>query len=120
MEDIDLIVGLLLEKISDGAIVGPTTQCLIADNFYRYKAGDRFFYDVLGQPGSFTPSKFNLQKIKTFYCLCKCQIHLHNMMCLRFLEQLKVIEKITLGHVICAISNVDRVQEAIFKSVDHK
>ncbi|XP_025410681.1 peroxidase-like [Sipha flava] len=90
VNDIDLIVGLLLEKISDGAIVGPTTRCLISDGFYRYKAGDRFFYDVQGQPGSFTP------------------------------EQLKVIKKITLGHVICAISNVDHVQEAIFKSIDHK
>lgn len=48
------MVGLLLEKHGDGAIVGPTTRCLIADNFYRYKAGDRFFYDVQGQPGSFT------------------------------------------------------------------
>jgi len=51
------MVGLLLEKHSDGAIVGPTTQCLIADGFYRYKAGDRFFYDVQGQPGSFTDGK---------------------------------------------------------------
>lgn len=58
VNDIDLIVGLLLEKICDGAIVGPTTRCLIADGFYRYKAGDRFFYDVQGQPGSFTPGKY--------------------------------------------------------------
>lgn len=51
------MVGILLEKLSDGAIVGPTAQCLIADGFYRFKAGDRFFYDVQGQPGSFTPGK---------------------------------------------------------------
>lgn len=54
MNDIDLMVGILLEKHSDGAIVGPTAQCIIADGFYRYKSGDRFFYDVQGQPGSFT------------------------------------------------------------------
>lgn len=58
MDDIDLMVGLLLERLSDGAIVGPTSQCLIADGFYRYKAGDRFFYDVQGQPGSFTPGEY--------------------------------------------------------------
>lgn len=57
VDDIDLIVGLLLEKLSDGALVGPTARCLIADSFYRFKAGDRFFYDVRGQPGSFTPGK---------------------------------------------------------------
>ncbi|XP_022169129.1 chorion peroxidase-like isoform X2 [Myzus persicae] len=89
VNDIDLIVGLLLEKRSDGAIVGPTTQCLIADGFYRYKAGDRFFYDVQGKPGSFTD------------------------------DQLKVIKTITLGHVICATSNIDHVQKDIFKTVDH-
>ncbi|XP_001944613.1 peroxidase [Acyrthosiphon pisum] len=89
VNDIDLMVGILLEKLSDGAIVGPTAQCLIADGFYRYKAGDRFFYDVQGQPSSFTD------------------------------DQLKVIKKITLGHVICATSNVDHVQKDIFKTVDH-
>ncbi|CAI6365415.1 unnamed protein product [Macrosiphum euphorbiae] len=89
VNDIDLMVGLLLEKHSDGAIVGPTTRCLMADGFYRYKAGDRFFYDVQGQPGSFTDG------------------------------QLKVIKKITLGHVICATSNVDHVQKDMFKMVDH-
>lgn len=51
------MVGLLLEKPSDGALVGPTSQCLIADSFYRTKAGDRFFYDVRGQPSSFTSGK---------------------------------------------------------------
>ncbi|VVC27283.1 Haem peroxidase,Haem peroxidase, animal type [Cinara cedri] len=90
VNDIDLMVGLLLEKLSDGAIVGPTAQCLIADGFYRFKVGDRFFYDVQGQPGSFTP------------------------------DQLKEIKKITLGHVICATSNVDHVQKDIFKTIDHK
>lgn len=48
------MVGLLLEKPIEGSMVGYTARCLIADGFYRYKAGDRFFYDVLGQPGSFT------------------------------------------------------------------
>lgn len=89
VNDIDLLVGMLLEEHSDGAIVGPTARCLIADGFYRYKVGDRFFYDVRGQPGSFTD------------------------------DQLKMIKKITLGHVICATSNVGHVQKDIFKTVDH-
>jgi len=36
------------------------------------------------------------------------------------LDQLKVIKKITLGHIICVTSNVDNVQQDIFKTVDHK
>jgi len=51
------VVGLLLEKPSDGALVGPTTRCLIADSFYRTKAGDRFFYDVRDQPSSYNSGK---------------------------------------------------------------
>lgn len=63
MDDIDLLAGLLLEKLSNGAIVGPTTRCLIADGFYRFKAGDRFFYDVQGQPGSFSSGGSNSRKL---------------------------------------------------------
>jgi len=36
------------------------------------------------------------------------------------LDQLKMIKKITLGHVICATTNVDHVQKDIFKTIDHK
>jgi len=38
---------------------GPTGSCVIADSFYRFRNGDRFFYDVKGQPGSFTSGKQN-------------------------------------------------------------
>ncbi|XP_050523245.1 peroxidase-like isoform X1 [Daktulosphaira vitifoliae] len=89
VDDIDLMVGLLLEKPQDDAIVGPTARCIIADNFYRSKVGDRFFYDVTGQPGSFSS------------------------------EQINEIKKISLSNIICATSNVDHVQRDTFKRVDH-
>lgn len=54
VHDIDYIVGALLEKPRNGSMVGPSTACIIGDSFYRFKHGDRFFYDILGQPGSFT------------------------------------------------------------------
>lgn len=57
MDDIDFIVGALLEAPVKGAKVGPTSRCIIADSFYRYKVGDRFFYDVPDQPGSFTAGR---------------------------------------------------------------
>lgn len=56
------MVGLLLEKHIEGAIVGPTARCLIADGFFRFKAGDRHFYDNQDQPGSFTPSEWIIWK----------------------------------------------------------
>jgi peroxidase len=42
-----------------GALVGKTFLCLIGDQFARLKLGDRYFYDLGGQPGSFTPGKIS-------------------------------------------------------------
>lgn len=41
-------------------------------------------------------------------------LHVH------LLDQLQEIKKITLGHVICSVSNVDHVQKDIFKKINHK
>ena len=53
--DIDLFTGLYMENPGfNGGIVGRTFLCLIGDQFARLKKGDRFFYDLANQPGSFT------------------------------------------------------------------
>jgi len=65
VDDIDFIVGALLETPVKGTKVGPMARCIIFDSFRRYKSGDRFFHDVRGQPGSFTPGKTTFfKKIK--------------------------------------------------------
>ena len=56
VEDIDLFIGMASEE-PQGALVGNTYRCLIADQFARLKKGDRYFYDLKGQDGSFTPGK---------------------------------------------------------------
>ena len=38
----------------DGQLVGCTFLCLIGDVFARARLGDRFFYDLPNQAGSFT------------------------------------------------------------------
>ncbi|XP_025198953.1 peroxidase-like [Melanaphis sacchari] len=60
VEDIDLVVGSLLEPLVDGGMVGETARCIIADGFYRTRYGDRYFCDVQNQPGSFSPEQFDV------------------------------------------------------------
>ena len=53
-ERIDLFMGGMIEKAAEGALVGPTFQCIVGDQFKRLKLGDRFWYEEGGQSGSFT------------------------------------------------------------------
>ena len=54
VDDIDLFIGMSVEE-PENALVGSTFRCLIADQFARLKKGDRYFYDLERQSGSFTP-----------------------------------------------------------------
>ena len=44
-DNIDVWVGSLLEEKVDGGRVGPTTQCLLVEQFKRLRDGDRFWYE---------------------------------------------------------------------------
>ena len=75
VEDIDLFIGGLLEEPNKAsrAIVGDTFLCIIGDQFSRLKKGDRFFYDLGKQTGSFTKRNyFQIRYIsldETSFCL---------------------------------------------------
>lgn len=57
-DDIDLYVGGLAELPLPGSVVGPTLNCLLAENFNAIKYSDRFFYENSGQPSPFTPGEY--------------------------------------------------------------
>jgi len=59
VDDVDLFIGGISESSVPGAILGPTFQCLIGDQFKRLQQGDRFFYDSAANPGRFTEAQLN-------------------------------------------------------------
>jgi peroxidase len=44
-EDVDLTVGASLESHVAGALAGPTFLCILTEQFYRTRVGDRYFYE---------------------------------------------------------------------------
>lgn len=54
VHDIDLVVGLLLEKRLKSSQYGAIASCLIAEEYYRLKYGDRFFYSHPTNPYKFS------------------------------------------------------------------
>nr|AIZ68325.1 peroxinectin [Caligus rogercresseyi] len=70
--DIDLFIGMSLEVSYRDGYVGRTFMCLIADQFARLKKGDRFFYDLYGQAGSFTePQLHAIRKMSLARIMCE-------------------------------------------------
>ena len=105
VDDIDLFIGAISERLAPDALVGPTFQCIIADQFLKLKRGDRFFYDLAGQSGSFTDGREQLRF--WFFFLIIVQ-HF-------FLEQLTEIRRTSFARLVCDNSNVKSSQPLIFK-----
>ena len=53
-----MYVAGVLEKKFGNALVGPTFECIIVDQFKRWMKGDRYFVDFKGFKHSFTLRKY--------------------------------------------------------------
>lgn len=58
-EDVDLTVGGALEAHVEGTLAGPTFLCILTEQFYRTRVGDRFFFERGNKDLAFSRSKYN-------------------------------------------------------------
>ena len=107
VDDIDLYIGMTLEETSEPkALAGDTFACLIGDQFARLKWGDRFYYDLAKQKGSFDQCNvFHFYSTKVILII---QI---------FSVQLNEIRKTSLARLICDNSkNIKEIQPLALKT----
>jgi hypothetical protein len=68
-DDVDLFVGLNLEDALPGALIGPTSACILGKQFKALRDGDRLFYS---HDGVFDEKQLKAIQSYPFYCLvCK-------------------------------------------------
>lgn len=84
VDDVDYYVGGIFENKKPGSVLGHTFQCIVGEMFYRWKFGDRFYYEFGNQTGSFN------------------------------LDQLNEIRKITMASIMCITTNISYVPKNAF------
>lgn len=88
VEDIDLLLGGILEVPTEGAAVGPTFVCLLRQQLIKLRNSDRFWYENDIPPSSLKP------------------------------EQITEIRKVSLSGILCANSGIAKIQPKAFIQQD--
>lgn len=88
VEDIDLLVGGILEIPRESAAVGPTFLCLLKQQFTKIRNSDRFWYENDIPPSGLSPN------------------------------QLSEIRKVSLAGILCANTDMTKIQHKSFIQQD--
>lgn len=67
-EDVDLTVGGALEAHVEGALAGPTFLCILTEQFYRTRIGDRYFFERGDKEIGFSRSRLKNWTKKSYEC----------------------------------------------------
>ncbi|XP_065171043.1 LOW QUALITY PROTEIN: peroxidase-like [Atheta coriaria] len=79
-DDVDLTVGGSLEAHVPGTLAGPTFLCILTEQFFRTRAGDRFWYEHSEHVNGFTPGQLaELRKASISRLLCDNSHHVKAM-----------------------------------------
>ncbi|KAJ8926640.1 hypothetical protein NQ314_020974, partial [Rhamnusium bicolor] len=69
-DDVDLTVGGSLEVHVPGTLVGPTFLCILTEQFYRTRVGDRFWFENEGETGFTLDQLYEIRKSTISRLLC--------------------------------------------------
>lgn len=87
-EDVDLLVGILLEKTVPGTVVGPTLGCMLRKQFGLLRRSDRFWYENDLPPSSLTPEQLTeIRKTTIAGLLCVNTLGLDKIQPKAFLQE---------------------------------
>nr|XP_054764522.1 heme peroxidase 2-like [Lytechinus pictus] len=108
--EIDLFIGLMIEKHVEGGRVGPTLACIVGNQFRRFRHGDRFWYER-NEPEGFSDAK--LAAIK--------QVSLSSVICstLDNSDELQV-QPYALYTPVCQCDSVSNGQSWVDYSMDNE
>ncbi|XP_058126781.1 peroxidase-like [Anopheles ziemanni] len=71
VDDLDVFVGGAFEDPLPGSLLGPTFSCLFQEQVLAARTGDRYFFELGGQDGSFTAAQLaEIRKIKLSKLMC--------------------------------------------------
>jgi len=79
-DDVDLTVGGSLEAHVPGTLAGPTFLCILTEQFYRTRVGDRFWYEHSEHVNGFTLPQLNeIRKASISRLMCDNGHHIASM-----------------------------------------
>ncbi|XP_033217653.1 peroxidase [Belonocnema kinseyi] len=71
VDDVDLTVGGILEQHVPGSLAGPTFLCILTEQFFRTRVGDRFWYESGDPEIAFTLEQLNeIRKVTVSRLFC--------------------------------------------------
>ncbi|XP_015832935.2 peroxidase [Tribolium castaneum] len=108
-DDVDLTVGGSLEAHVPGTLSGPTFLCILTEQFYRTRVGDRFWFE--NQHNGFTLAQLNaIRKTSISRLLCDNGHHIQAM-------QPRGFERISHDNPITPCENLPAVDLTLWKEV---
>ncbi|KAJ6637387.1 Peroxidase [Pseudolycoriella hygida] len=93
IEDVDLTVGGSLEAHVEGALAGPTFLCILTEQFFRTRVGDRYFYEEGEKDVAFSRGQLSeIRKASIARLICDNSNHIQTIQPSAFLRVSKTNE----------------------------